>query len=230
MSWFKSKPKKAKEPTAEELAKQMQMHVEQDKFQTAKVLEGLQTKEKQYESKIEGLSNKISQQENEIKTLIKGGQKVKAKQVLKKVKMERENLLSFQNKQGFISKQIIEMEGMQDDAGMTDIMKDANKIMKKNVEKNEDFREQLETAKELQQENTMNREMMNDLMADSDDDDLDDDLAEYEQEMQKEDDARLQSGFANVHGDLVDPSLNKPEIQKAVKKDNVNDMFAELMG
>merc|ERR1711953_1017613 len=158
--------------------------------------ENLQKKEKEYEVKMDALSNKITAGEASIKEFMKAGKKDKAKAELKKVKMQRENLISLQNKQGFITKQIINMEGMQDDAGMTDVMKDANKVMQKNVEKNEEFREQIETAKELQMEQAMNREMINGLMEDDDDDELDD-------QMNKEDALNMEKNFAGTDQNII---------------------------
>jgi len=146
--WWKKKDKKPKEPTAEEKAKAKQMESEQEKFKQQKVLEGLIAQEQKYETRIENESNAIKAQEAEIKNLIKAGQKDKAKRLLKTVKQKRDNLINLQNKQGFISKQKIQLEALQDDAGMIDAVKDANQIMQKGQEKQEEFREQLELAKE----------------------------------------------------------------------------------
>jgi len=146
--WWKKKDKKPKEPTAEDKAKAKQMATEQERFQNEKTLESLRNQESKFENKIESESNLIKNQENQIKELIKAGQKDKAKRLLKVVKQKRENLISLQNKQGFISKQIIQIEALQDDAGMIDAMKDANSVMQKGQEKQEEFREQIELAKE----------------------------------------------------------------------------------
>jgi len=67
--------------------------------------------------------------------------------------------------------------------------------------------------------------MMNEMMADSDDDDLDDELAAFEQDIQQEQAMNMNANFNQADANIVTP--NQP--QKQAKKDDVDDMFANLM-
>merc|ERR1712080_454675 len=106
--------------------------------------------------------------------------------------MKKDNLISLQNKAMFISKQRMQIEALKDDAGMLDVMKDANTEVQKNQQQQEDLREQIEIAKENEMEQKMNAEMMNEMMADEDDDELDDELAAFEQDIANEMDLNFQ--------------------------------------
>jgi len=67
--------------------------------------------------------------------------------------------------------------------------------------------------------------MMNEMMADSDDDELDDELAAFEQDIQQEQAMNMDANFNKADANIVTP--NQP--QKNAKKDDVDDMFANLM-
>ena len=70
--------------------------------------------------------------------------------------------------------------------------------------------------------------MMNEYLQDSDDEELDDELAAFEEQANQEAAMNMNKQFDNAQGNIIDPSLQPA--QKTKKKDNVDDMFAELMG
>merc|ERR1712018_155755 len=105
--------------------------------------------------------------EAEIQQCMKSGQKDKAKRILKTVKMERDQLVNLQNKATLLSKQVVQIESIQDDDGFASAITDANKVMQGNQEKQEQLQEQLELNKELENEAKMNNEMINNMIADS---------------------------------------------------------------
>ena len=91
------------------------MQAEQERLKNEQTLENLKAQEAKYETKIESTTEKIKQLEAQMKTLLQQGNRTKAKQLLKKVKMERESLVNLQNKQGFISKQVMQIGAVSDD-------------------------------------------------------------------------------------------------------------------
>lgn len=70
-------------------------------------------------------------------------------------------MIDLQGKQGFLDKQIIQVQSIQDNSSMVNVVKDANKIIQKGNEANEDLRDALEQARDNEAEQTMAREEMN---------------------------------------------------------------------
>jgi hypothetical protein len=163
MSWFGfgKKEKKPTQPTAEDIAKGKSMEAERTKLAEEKTLEDLQTQSLKYEQKMESISGRITESEAQMKASMTGGDKVKAKKFLKQKKMLQDQMMDLQGKQGFLDKQIIQVQSIQDNSSMVNVVKDANKIIQKGNEANEDLRDALEQARDNEAEQTMAREEMN---------------------------------------------------------------------
>jgi hypothetical protein len=163
MSWFGfgKKEKKPTEPTAEDIAKGKSMQAERTKLAEEKTLEDLQIQSTKYEQKMESISGRIGESETQMKGCMRAGDKVKAKKFLKQKKMLQDQLIDLQGKQGFLDKQIIQVQSIQDNSSMVNVVKDANKIIQKGNEANEDLRDALEQARDNEAEQTMAREEMN---------------------------------------------------------------------
>jgi len=146
------------------------------------------------------------------------------------VKRHKEEIVNLQGKLNLIEKQKMQIESQKDDVGFFDAIKDGNKIIGANQEKQEELMEELEKAKELENEQKMNVDMMNQMLEQSSDEDLDDELAGYEQQLNSEEALNMDKQFNQAQGNIVDPNLNQAQQQKAPqKKDDVDDMFANLM-
>jgi len=206
------------------------MDKERENYEIEKNLEKQQATLNKFEAKINDLDRKIEQGEKEVKTLIQSGNKDKAKRVLKNVKRHKEEIVNLQGKLNLIEKQKMQIESQKDDVGFFDAIKDGNKIIGANQEKQEELMEELEKAKELENEQKMNQDMMNQMLEQSSDEDLDDELAGYEQQLNSEEALNMDKQFNQAQGNIVDPNLNQAQQQKAPqKKDDVDDMFANLM-
>ena len=135
----KKKEKKPHEPTPEEIAKQKAMANEKDKFEQQKNLEALKVQQNKLVEKMDASQNKADQLEKEMMGLIQSGQKDKAKRLLKTVKAEKQKVVNFQNKEGFLAKQILTLEAVMDDSEITDVLKDTNKQLEKAQDKQNEF-------------------------------------------------------------------------------------------
>ena len=71
--------------------------------------------------------------------LINQGQKEKAKRILKNVKAEKQKVVNYQNKEGFLSKQILTLETVMNDDEMIVVLKETNKQLEKAQGKKNDF-------------------------------------------------------------------------------------------
>merc|ERR1712187_993725 len=141
--------------------------------------------------------------------------------------MGKEEITNIPGKANLLEKQKMNMEAAKDDAGFYDAIKDANKQIAKNQEKQEDLMEELEKAKELENEAKMNQEMMNNYLQDSDQEDLDDELDDIMNQMNNEEALKMEQQFSQNDKNIIQPTPAQP--QKQAKKDDVDDMFAQLM-
>ena len=135
----KKKETKPHKLTPEEINKQEEIKNEDDKSQQQKNLEALKAQQNKLVEKMDAAQSNADQYEKEMMVLIKQGQKDKAKRILKNVKAEKQKVVNFQNKEGFLAKQILTLEAVMDDSEITDVLKQTNKQLEKAQDKQNDF-------------------------------------------------------------------------------------------
>ena len=151
--------------------------------------------------------------------------KEKAKNLLKKVKTRRDNVVKLNKQVNLLYKQIANLESLEQDEELFDVIRDANKVQEMNQQNIEKYTAELEKARELDQQRQMNDEVIDDMLNDDEDEDeLDDMLKQYENEAASEMKANFNKAEQNAN---ITPE-RQPD-QHHLQADGFDRLMAELM-
>lgn len=205
-----------------------QMQKERDELQRMKATENIEAKMKNWEAKIDAKNAKINQMDQQIRQLIKAGKKDKAKQLLKRLKLERTSVVQLNKQINFMQRQVNGLDNADQERELFEMLKEANQVQEKNQKNVENLQEELEKAREMEEERKMNNDMLNDLLEDDEDEDeLDDMLAEYEKDAA----LGLEDEFKNANLDTgINSNTNTNTNTNTAQKDEGFDaLMANLM-